>query len=234
MAYERVGVVVVAAGSSRRMGGLDKLWLPLDGQPLLGRTLTALLAIPEISQTVVALSADGLRRAEDLRSRAEPPWDRVGALVQGGAERADSVQAGLMALDECEFVLIHDGARPLVTPELVRAGLATAREHGAAIPAVPVTDTIKRVDARGFITATPDRAMLRAVQTPQVFRYDLLRHAYETAGRARALCTDDAMLLERLGYAVATFPGDPRNIKVSTPADLPLLKLYLREQEDVR
>ena len=225
----RVGAIVVAAGASRRMGGQDKLWLALGDLPLLGHTLAALATVAEIDQLVVVSSPDGLRRLADLRARE--PWCAVDTLVEGGVERPDSVYAGLRALDPCTFVLVHDGARPLVTPQLVRLGLAAAREHGAAVPALSVVDTIKTVDARGYVVGTPDRATLRAVQTPQVFRYDLLLEAYEAAGPARSGCTDDAMLLERLGLPVATFPGDPRNIKVSTPADLPLVTLYWQDRQ---
>jgi len=226
---EIIGAVVVAAGSSRRMAGVDKLWLPIAGRPLLEHTLGALAAIPALTRIVLVVSAEGHRRVDERRASA--PWTTLHAVVTGGAERADSVVAGLQALGACDLVLIHDGARPLVTAELVRAGLDTARAHGAAIPALPVTDTIKQVDAAGRIIATPDRATLRAVQTPQVFRYDLLVAAYQAAGARRAASTDDAMLLERIGHPVATYPGDPRNIKVSTPADVPLVELYLREVE---
>jgi 2-C-methyl-D-erythritol 4-phosphate cytidylyltransferase len=224
---ERVGAVVVAAGSSRRMGGVDKLWLPLAGLPLLGHALARLGGVEEIGQLVVVASAEGVQRLDGLRDTAAAPWNRVTATVVGGKERLDSVYAGLLALEPCDLVLVHDGARPLVTAELVRAVLAAARTHGAAIPALPVTDTIKAVDGDGFIVATPDRATLRAVQTPQGFRYDLLRRAHEAAGPDRASCTDDAMLLERAGLPVATVEGDPHNLKVSTPADLPLIALYL-------
>ena len=226
----RVGAIVVAAGLSRRMGGLDKLWLDVGGRPLLGHTIAALAASDAINHIVVVTSPQGMRRIAALR--AEAPWNSVDDVVEGGAERPDSVYAGLLALDSCDLVLVHDGARPLVTPELVRAGLDAARQHGAAVPATPLTDTIKIVDADGIITGTPDRVALRAVQTPQVFRYDLLRHAYERAGAARVSCTDDAMLLERLGIPVATFPGDPRNIKVSTPDDLSLLRYYLQQTQE--
>lgn len=222
-----IGAIVVAAGSSRRMGGVDKLWLPVAGRPLLEHTLTALTAIPEIARIVLVLSPDGRRRVAELGATA--PWNAVHAAVEGGTERADSVYTGLRALGACDLVLIHDGARPLVTAELVRAGLAAARLHGAAIPALPVTDTIKVVDAEGRIVATPNRASLRAVQTPQIFRYDLLLAAHEAAGADRATHTDDAMLLERIGHPVSTYPGDPRNIKVSTPADVPLVTLYLSD-----
>lgn len=227
---ERIGAIVVAAGGSRRMGGVDKLWLPLAGRPLLEHTVGALAAVDEVTRLAVVASPEGLRHLAERR--ATRPWSAIDLLVEGGAERADSVYAGLCALGDCELVLIHDGARPLVTAALVRMGLEAARRHGAAIPALPVSDTIKAVDAQGRIVATPDRSTLRAVQTPQVFRYELLRRAYEEAGPARAACTDDAMLLERLGLPVYTFPGDPHNLKVSTPADLPLVRLYLEQASD--
>src|SRR2546421_2513583 len=139
----RVGAIVVAAGQSRRMGGRDKLWLPLGDLPLLGHTLAALAAVAEIGQFVVVSSSEGLRHLTELR--AEPPWCAVDILVEGGSERADSVYAGLLALHSCDLVLVHDGARPLVTARLVRLGLAAARVHGAAAPALPVVDTIKTV-----------------------------------------------------------------------------------------
>lgn len=208
------------------MAGVDKLWLPMGALPLLGHTIANLARAPEIGQLVVVSTPEGVERLDALRG--EPPWNRITGLVVGGQERSDSVYAGLLALEPCAIVLIHDGARPMVAPALVHAVVAAARRDGAAIPAIDVTDTIKEVDAGGVIVATPDRARLRAVQTPQGFQYDLLRHAYEQAGADRATCTDDAMLLERAGLPVVTIPGDPRNIKVSTPADLPLVALYLQ------
>ncbi len=226
---ERVGAVVVAAGSSRRMGGVDKLWLPLGELPLLARTIANLTRAAEIEQVVVVSTPEGIERVESLR--AEPPWNRITRLVVGGRERPDSVYAGLVALGSCDLVLVHDGARPLVAPALVARVLEATRRYGAAVPALAVTDTVKEVDAGGFIVATPDRARLRAVQTPQGFRYELLRRAHEQAGSARATCTDDAMLLERAGLPVATVDGDPRNLKVSTPADLPLIALYMQSHE---
>lgn len=229
---ERVSAIVVAAGSSRRMAGVDKLWLPIAGLPLLGHTLARLTRSAEIAQLVVVSTAQGVARLEALRDRDEPPWSHITTLVVGGRERSDSVYAGLLALAPCGLVLIHDGARPLVTPALVQAVLDGTRRHGAAIPALPVTDTIKTVDDGGFIVATPQRSHLRAVQTPQGFQYALLRRAYDRVGADRASCTDDAMALERAGLPVVTVPGDPRNIKVSTPADIPLLTLYLGDGGD--
>lgn len=220
-----VAAVVVAAGSSQRMGGIDKLWLEFDGRPLLAYTIDALTTITAVSWIVVVLSPYGFERISTLTDVA--PWNRVAAYVPGGLERSDSVYAGLRALGACDIVLIHDGARPLVTSALVHDGVAAALIHGAAIPAIPITDTVKQVDGDGAVVATPNRTVLRTVQTPQVFRLDVLRRAYEEAGAERQLCTDDAMLLERLGVPVTTFRGDPRNIKVSTREDLPLLRCLM-------
>lgn len=222
---ESIGALVVAAGSSRRMGGIDKLWLDIDGRPVLSYTLSALREAVSLQQLVVVASPSGIERI--TRLRGELPWSAITALVAGGAERADSVYAGLTAMSRCNYVLVHDGARPCVTARVVQDALDAARWTGAAIPVVPVADTIKTVDGDGYIAGTLDRAALRAVQTPQVFAYDLLLHAYEQAGEERSLCTDDAMLVERLGVRVATSAGDPHNIKVSTPADIPLVRLYL-------
>jgi 2-C-methyl-D-erythritol 4-phosphate cytidylyltransferase len=222
---ESIGAIVVAAGSSRRMGGIDKLWLDIDGRPVLSHSLSALRGAVALQQLVVVASPAGIERIEALRG--ELPWSAITALVVGGAERADSVYAGLTAMSLCDYVLIHDGARPCLTARVVRDALQAARYTGAAIPVVQVTDTIKSVDADGYIADTPDRATLRAVQTPQVFAHDLLLRAYEQAGAARAQSTDDAMLVERLGVRIATSIGDPCNIKVSTPADIPLVRLYL-------
>src|SRR5690348_15984369 len=137
-AQERIAAIVVAAGSSRRMGGQDKLWLPVAGLPLLGHSLAALGGLSEIGQLVVVATAESIERLGHLR--AQPPWDAVTGLVIGGAERPDSVYAGLQALDPCDLVLIHDGARPCLSAALVRAGIAAARAYGAAVPALPVAD----------------------------------------------------------------------------------------------
>lgn len=222
---ERVAAVIVAAGRSRRMSGPDKLWIDVNGAPLLAHTVTALAAARPLDQVVLVTSASSRDRVNALREQT--PWNTITAIVLGGAERADSVYHGLAALQPCDLVLIHDGARPCVTPRVITDGLAAAREHGAAVPALPLADTVKAVDRQGFVVETPDRSALRTVQTPQVFRYELLMHAYAQAGRSRANCTDDAMLLERLGIPVATFAGDPRNIKVSIPDDLPLVRFFM-------
>lgn len=223
-----IGAVIVAAGRSSRMDGIDKMWLDLDGRPLLAYSIAALAKNQEIRRLVLVLSVAGRHMFEERRT--EEPWTAVSLVVEGGATRADSVYRGLQELAGIEIVLVHDGARPLASQRLILAGIEAARRGGAAVPALPIVDTVKRIDSDGTIVETLDRSMLCTVQTPQVFRHDLLREAYERIGEERASCTDDAALLERLGVPVTTFSGDPHNIKVTRPADIPLASLYLRER----
>jgi 2-C-methyl-D-erythritol 4-phosphate cytidylyltransferase len=163
-----------------------------------------------------------LRRIQDMLDQS--PWSRVDCWMPGGATRQDSVYHGLQALEPHELVLIHDGARPLVRREMLERGIVAARTHGSAIACVPVTDTIKVVDSDGRVVATPDRAALRAAQTPQIFAWEILMDAYGRVGAARAGCTDDAAVLELAGLAVHTYLGDRTNIKVSTPADIAVVR----------
>ncbi len=213
-----MGVVVVAAGSGTRLGAARlKAFVELSGQTLLEHSLDGVLAAGADQVAVVVPAA----LVDEARALVEPLVacgcaDAV--VVAGGAERTDSVAAGLAALDaEVEVVLVHDAARCL-TPVEVYERVVTAIRGGAAgaIPGLPVVDTIKVVDDRGVIRATPERAALRAVQTPQGFRADLLREAYAAGRRA----TDDAALVEALGHEVVVVDGDPRALKITTPDDL--------------
>lgn len=226
-----VGAIIVAAGSSRRMGGPDKLWIDLGGRPLLARTIAAIAALPPLAELVVVGSPETLRRAAELIG--DPPWSRVDRWVAGGATRQDSVFCGLEALGPHPIILVHDGARPLVRRETLERGVVAAQAHGAALAAIPVTDTIKVVDQDGRVRSTLDRAALLAAQTPQVFAGPLLRQAYERIGVARAGCTDDAAVVELAGLPVYTFPGERDNLKVSTQADLALVRaLWAARMED--
>ena len=223
----RAGVVIVAAGSGRRMAGddglpVDKVFLPLLGRPLLAHTIAAFQECPVVSEIVLVLGEHNLEKGRDLAEREE--WGKLSHICLGGERRQDSVKAGLERLSGCDWVMIHDGARPCVTPEIAEAGLVRARETGAAVPVVPLSDTVKRLDSSGSIVETPPRDQLWAVQTPQVFRADLLRRAYELSLDGT---TDDASLVERLGYAVGTFPGSPENIKVTTQVDMLLAEAIL-------
>ena len=221
---ERAGVVIVAAGVSRRMG-VDKVFAPLLGKPLIAHTVAAFEECPEVGEIVLVLHRDNLDRGRWL-VEAEG-WTKVKAVCAGGERRQDSVKAGLESLSPCRWVMVHDGARPCVTRDILRGGVQAAVDTGSAIPAVPVSDTIKSVDRDGAVLGTTPRETLRAVQTPQVFRYDLLLSAYR--GDLDAV-TDDASLVERLGHSVRVFDGSPENIKVTTPVDLLLAEAILRSR----
>ncbi|MDP6604956.1 MAG: 2-C-methyl-D-erythritol 4-phosphate cytidylyltransferase [Dehalococcoidia bacterium] len=227
--------ILLAAGRSARMGGPgpdgDKLWADLGGEPLIAHSLRTLASLEAVAVIVLVAPAD---RHLMLRSLAgEAPVEL--RAVEGGARRQDSVAAGLAAVPEAAWVLVHDGARPLLSTGLARRLLDAAREHGAAIPAVPVADTLKRVDGAGRVIESVDRAPLRAVQTPQAFAGDLLRRAHDSSSEgAPADATDDAVLVERLGEPVWTVEGDARNLKVTTPVDLALARALLATANDAR
>jgi 2-C-methyl-D-erythritol 4-phosphate cytidylyltransferase/2-C-methyl-D-erythritol 2,4-cyclodiphosphate synthase len=217
----RADGIVVAAGRSSRMDGADKLAAELGGRPLLAWTLAAFAAAPEVERVIVVTTAE--RRAAVAGASWLP--ERVVDVVVGGARRQESVQAGFLAFDrlgaeETGAVLVHDGARPLVRTELVSAvAVATAR-HGAAIPVVPVAETVKWLDG-DVIGGTIDRAGLGTAQTPQGIRRDLLRAAYRRFPPGAAeTWTDEAALLEACGVPVHVVPGDPDNFKVTLPGDL--------------
>lgn len=217
---EKSAVVIVAAGASRRMQGRDKLWLPLAGRITLARTLDVFHASALVGAIVLVTSAERLSDATAL-CKAEH-WHKVAAIAVGGARRQDSVRIGLDALAELEthysWVMIHDGARPLVTAEMLAEGLRAVKEHSAVVAAVPVKDTIKLVE-RGEIHATLDRTQLWTIQTPQIFAFPLIHSAHHTA-IAQEDVTDDATLLERLGQHVTIFQGSYANIKITTQEDV--------------
>lgn len=226
------GAVIVAAGRGTRMGAADnKIFLPLSGRPVLAHALEAFERCATVSRiAIVVASGEEARIAEIARGNGIA---KLAAIVPGGAERQDSVYLGLEALDT-EGVLVHDAARPLVTPAQIEACCLAAEAHGASALAVPVKDTIKIADEDGFIVATPERRTLRAVQTPQAFRREELMEAHRLARADGAAATDDAMLLERLGRKVAIVDGDYGNLKITTPEDLPVAELLLsrrREEE---
>lgn len=222
---DRIGAIVVAAGESSRMGGLDKVFAPLLGRPLVAHALDALAAVPGVTDAVLVLSAGALDRGRQLL--VDGPWPATWRVCEGGPRRQDSVRRGLEAMGDVDWIVVHDAARPCAEAGLVAAVLDAARETGAAAAAVPVTDTIKVVDAGGTVVETPDRARLWAFQTPQAFRRDLLTRAHARNG---ADATDDAALVERLGHPVRVAPGATSNLKVTTPADLVLVEAILRRR----
>jgi 2-C-methyl-D-erythritol 4-phosphate cytidylyltransferase len=221
-------VIIAAAGSSRRMDGRDKLWTPLAGRITLARTIDVFEACHVIKNIVLVLNSE--RLDDTTRLCQQEGWSKIISIVEGGNRRQDSVRSGLDSLTKLapttQWVMIHDGARPLVSPDILEAGLTTAQECNAAIAAVPVKDTIKQVE-QGWISSTLDRSQLWAIQTPQVFSFPLIHHAYQTVPFEQEF-TDDAALLEHLGTRVAIFNGSYRNIKITTQEDLLIAEALIK------
>ena len=224
---KRCGAVIVAAGSASRMGGIDKVMAPLNGEPMIARTVRAFQNCDAISEIVVVTREDLILPITSLCAQ----MDKVQAVVAGGSSRQESVHLGLNALsDKCKLVAIHDGARPLISWQVIDRVVRAANTYGAAAPAIPVKDTIKVVQG-GVVKETPDRASLQAVQTPQVFDFDILRGALKKAKQDGAQVTDDCSAVERMGMAVKIVEGEERNLKVTTPLDLKIAQLLLEEEQ---
>jgi 2-C-methyl-D-erythritol 4-phosphate cytidylyltransferase len=218
--------IIVAAGRSERMDGLDKVFAALMGRPLLVWTLSAFKRCEAIDRVVVVASPRSVERVRDLC--AEWRFTHVAAVVAGGETRQDSVRAGINAAGDAAIVAIHDAARPLVTPELIERGVALARETGAALCAIPSRDTVKDVDGDPpVVRATPERARMWLAQTPQVFDRALLLEAH---ARATSSATDDAALVEAIGHEVRVYEGAASNFKITTPEDLIVAEALLRER----
>ena len=219
----RVAAIIVAAGSSRRMKGVDKLLGPLGGRPLVSYSVDAFVRHPSVDEVIVVASEanlEGISRTVSGQARA----------LVGGSRRRDSVRNGLQAIGgDCEYVLVHDAARPFVNAEMIDAVLDGAREVGASLCAVPVSDTVKRADPTGRVSSTVTREGLWLAQTPQGFRTDLLLRAHQSID---INVTDDAALIELLGEPVKLVMGSTRNIKVTLPEDLALAEALLAAAED--
>lgn len=221
------GAVIVAAGSASRMGGIDKVMAPLGGEPMIARTVQAFQNCDAIAKIVIVTRQDLILPITQLTR----DMNKVVAVVCGGSSRQESVQLGLNALpEEIQLAAIHDGARPLVGWQLIDRVVRAANTYNAAAPAIPVKDTIKVVKGR-VVDHTPDRAALFAVQTPQVFDFDLLRGALKKAELDGAAVTDDCSAVERMGMAVKIVDGEERNLKVTTPLDLKIAQLLLEEEQ---
>jgi 2-C-methyl-D-erythritol 4-phosphate cytidylyltransferase len=216
----------VAAGASTRMGGVDKTLATLGGVPLIARTVAVFEASPQVGVIVVVVAEQNLSAVREIAGAYG--WSKVTSVCVGGYRRQDSVANGLGELPPCDWVLVHDGARPFADDGMISRGLEAAKATGAAIPGVPPKDTVKVVDAGESVRSTLDRNSLRVVQTPQVFRRDLLERAHR---EVTADVTDDAAMVESLGVAVRVFTGSYRNIKVTTPEDLALAETLLSQGE---
>lgn len=219
------GVIVVAAGSGRRMGGKNKVFLILGNKPLLAWSVDTCQSCQLIDEIVVVLRKEDLARGQELAM--ERGWGKITEICCGGERRHDSVGEGLKRLRECEWVVIHDGARPFLSADLLQRGLEAAVETGAAVAAVPVKDTIKVAGENRVVIQTLERRQLWAIQTPQIFRWDIITSAYD---QVVGEVTDDATLVERLGYKVKLYMGDYSNIKITTPEDLIVAETIARSR----
>ena len=224
---QKCGAVIVAAGNASRMGGIDKVMAPIDGEPMIVHTVRAFQNSDVIRQIVVVTRQDLILPIMDLCHQ----FDKVQCVMVGGKTRPESVEIGLGALSsDMKLVAVHDGARPLISWEVIDRTVRAAHTYGAAAPAVPVKDTVKVVQG-GVVVSTPDRSTLRAVQTPQVFDADLLHGALKKAKDENAQVTDDCSAVELMGMSVKIVEGDERNIKVTTPMDLKVAEILLEEMQ---
>ena len=221
-----VGAIIVAAGKSRRMLGTDKIFTPLAGQPVLLHVLQPFIDCQSIDRIVVVLNSRNYDEGKELI--ASQNWEKEVAVCIGGRRRQDSVLAGLQLLGDCDLVIVHDGARPLVTIDLIEDGLEAVKETGAAVAAMPATDTIKLADKKMIVSQTLARDSLWLCQTPQVFVYDLLIKAYR---EVTAEVTDDAQVVELAGGKVKFYMGSYDNIKITTPADLAMAEMLWKRRE---
>lgn len=220
------GAVIVAAGSASRMGGIDKVMAELGGEPMVVKSIRAFQKCDAIREIVVATRPDLIVPIMSLCSS----FDKVKAVVAGGKDRPASVSAGLNALSaKVTLAAVHDGARPLISWQVIDRTVRAANTYGAAAPGIPVKDTVKVVQG-GIVKETPERKTLYAVQTPQVFDFDLLRGALKKATQDKAEITDDCSAVERLGMSVKIVEGDERNLKITTPIDLTIAKMLLEEK----
>lgn len=230
--FLRVSAIIPSAGAGTRMNaGISKQFLPLGGKPVLCHTLSVFDRHPAITEIVLVVSKEDKAQAEEMVFRKHT-FRKVSPLVQGGVDRRGSVYRGLMAVSSgTDYVLVHDGCRPFVTPEMISQSLESAVKFGGAVVAVPLRDTLKRGD-ENLIKETISRAGLWRAQTPQAFRFSLLLKAYEKAIKSGVEATDDSLLVERLGEDVAIVPGSELNIKITVPEDMVLAELILQRGKE--
>ena len=219
----KVAAIIVAAGEGERMGGIDKMFALIHGRPVLAYVLDVFQACKKIDRIIAVMNAKNIE--ECRRLVATETWDKVKDICLGGKKRQDSVLEGLKRAKEVDWVVIHDGARPLVTVDLIERGLEAAKETGAAAAAIPLTDTIKFIKGDDIVKQTIPRENLRAAQTPQVFRIDVIKNTYKYSGGE---VTDDAALVEKAGYKVKLYEGSYDNIKITRPDDLAIAEVFLK------
>ncbi len=219
----KVGAVIAAAGSSSRMEGVDKTFAPILGLPLVVHTMDRFELSPLVHQIVLVLSKDSIDLGKQMVQQRG--YTKVTSVCAGGRRRQDSVRFGLEQLTACEWVMVHDGARPCLDDAMLQRGLEAAAESGSAVAGVPVKDTIKVVSMDQTVQETPERSLLWAAQTPQVFRYRTLLDSHYACTQD---FTDDAAMVESMGYRVKMFLGAYENIKVTTADDLIIVEAFLK------
>lgn len=215
----KIVCIILAGGKGKRMGSdLSKQFIEINEKPIIYYTLKAFEKCEKIDETILVLPKDEI---DYFKDKIENRFDfKISKIIEGGKERQDSVYNALNAIEDCDIVLIHDGARAFVSRKIIEDGIKYAKEFGAAAPGVMPKDTIKVRNLEGFSINTLDRSSLVAVQTPQCFRYDLIKKGHDKVKDDNIQVTDDTMIAELLGEKVYLFEGDYKNIKVTTPEDL--------------
>ncbi len=222
-----IGALIVAAGLSSRMQGIDKILMPIDGVPVITRTCRVFQASDAVDKIVVVGSKENITKIRSVLPSNE--FTKVAAVVEGGEIRPQSVLNGLKELSDCEYVMIHDGARPFVTEEIIATGLDAVKKFEAVCCGIPATDTIKLVE-EGVVQYTLNRKFIWNAQTPQVFRYDLIMDAYKDADLENV--TDDATLVEKMGHVVVMFKGSKENIKITDQNDIAMCDAIIRSRKN--
>ena len=225
-----VAAIIVAAGAGRRIGGaIPKSYLPISGRPLILRTVDRIFSSHSVAEVILVVSADEIERCRQLLEADVALKGRPYVLQAGGATRQQSVRHGLQKVSaSTDVVMIHDGARPFVSVSLIDRCIAAAAAHGAAVVGLPVRDTIKQVGKDGYVESTPERAGLWEIQTPQIFRRELIVAAHDWAAREGVEATDDAMVVERMDKSVFVVAGERTNFKITVPEDLLFAEALIR------
>lgn len=222
----KVVSIILAGGKGKRMGAkVSKQFIEINEKPIIYYTLKAFEKCKEIDEIILVLPKDEI---DYFKKEIEPKFNfKISKIIEGGEERQDSVYNALNSIENCEIVLIHDGARAFVSNRIITEGIDYAKKFGAAAPGVTPKDTIKIKDEKGFSIDTPNRNSLVAVQTPQCFKYNLIKRGHDKVKEEHIKVTDDTMIVELLGEKVYLFNGDYENIKVTTPEDLILAKHFI-------
>lgn len=217
-----VGVIIASGGQSQRMGGIDKSFAPLNNFPVVLHSVRPFFESTLFHEIVLVLSKKNLELG-NLWVEYLKWGDKLHVCV-GGERRQDSVRNGINLLENCSWIAVHDGARPCINSEILKEGLLTAYQSGASVPIVPLTDTIKSLDHSGFVKETLPRELFWRAQTPQIFRRDILLEAHNKIDKT---VSDDAQMVELLGYQVMTYSGAHQNIKITSPEDLAIAEVIM-------